>query len=33
MTRTKTTRALAAILAFLLFATLLLAGMPVRAAG
>ncbi len=33
MTRTKTTRALAAVLAFLLFATLLFAGMPVRAAG
>ena len=33
MTRTRTTRALAAILAFLLFATLLFAGMPVRAAG
>ena len=33
MTRTRTTRALAAVLAFLLFATLLFAGMPVRAAG
>ena len=33
MTRTRTTRALAAVLAFLLFAALLFAGMPVRAAG
>ena len=33
MTRTKTTRALAFLLAFLLFATLLFAGMPARAAG
>ena len=33
MTRTRTTRALAAVLAFLLFATLLFAGMPVCAAG
>ena len=33
MTRTRTTRVLAAVLAFLLFATLLFAGMPVRAAG
>ncbi len=33
MTRTRTMRAMAAVLAFLLFATLLFAGMPVRAAG
>ena len=33
MTRTRTTKALAAVLAFLLFATLLFAGMPARAAG
>ena len=33
MTRTRTMRAMAAVLAFLLFATLLFAGMPARAAG